>query len=252
MEAEKTGMRRSNRMRFALLPILLVGLLSACVYSPPPLLSYGQTAETLGRGRGSASAEMGLGTHARWGSTDLDTTTKAVGGGRLRLGLSDLLDVGLVGAAGPHSAYLAGPEVKLRIVHLADSDREGGPSFDAAWISGFAVGSALFPDEGTPAPRHTYLAPYTGVLGSGGIRLVQMFLGLRLAASETLGNGERDLTWYPTLAFGVQLRPTRLLTFFAEADLAGGITTADTGYSAVIIYPNFGLSVAFDRLWGEP
>ena len=33
---------------------------------------------------------------------------------------------------------------------------------------------------------------------------------------------------------------------------AGGITTAYTGYSAVIIYPNFGLSVAFDRLWGGP
>ena len=39
----------------------------------------------------------------------------------------------------------------------------------------------------------------TGVLSSGGIRFVQMFLGLRLAASETLSNGERDLTLYPTL-----------------------------------------------------
>jgi len=56
---------------------------------------------------------------------------------------------------------------------------------------------------------------------------------------------------YPTLAFGLQLRPTRLLTFFAEADLAGAITTSDTGHSAVLIYPNFGLSVAFDRLWGD-
>jgi hypothetical protein len=238
-------------MRLALLPILLFGLPSACVYSPPPLLSYGQTADTLGRGRGSASAEMGLGTHARWGGSDLDTTTKAVGGTRLRLGLSEALEVGLVGAAGPHSAYLAGPELKLRIVHLADAQQAGGPSFDAAWISGFGVGSALFP-ESTPARRYTYLAPYTGVLGSGGINWVQMFLGLRLAASETLGNGERDLTWYPTLAFGLQLRPTHMLTFFAEADLAGAITTGNTDSSAVIVYPNFGLSVAFDRLWGGP
>jgi hypothetical protein len=238
--------------RLALLPILLLGLPSACVYSPPPLLSYGQTADTLGRGRGSASAEMGLGTHATWGGSDLDTTTKAVGGTRLRLGLSDVLEVGLVGAAGPHSAYLAGPELKLRIVHLADPQEDAGPSFDAALISGFGVGSALFPEESTPARRYTYLAPYTGVLGSGGIRFIQTFLGLRLAASETLGNGKSDLTWYPTLAFGVQLRPTRILTLFVEADLAGAITTADADYSAVVIYPNFGLSVAFDRLWGGP
>jgi hypothetical protein len=239
-------------MRFDRLPILLLGLISACVYSPPPLLSYGQTAEMLGRGRGSASAEMGLGTHARWGDSDLDTTTKAVGGTRLRLGLSDALEVGLVGAAGPHSAYVAGPEVKLRLMHLTDPEADAAPSFDTAWISGFGVGSALFPDEGTSTRRYTYLAPYTGVLGSGGTRLLQMFLGLRLAASETLGNGEKDLTWYPTLAFGVQLRPTRILTLFVEADLAGAITTANTDYSAVIFYPNFGLSIAFDRLWERP
>lgn len=248
----KPLLRRWHRMGFDLLPILLLGLPSACVYSPPPLLSYGQTAEMLGRGRGSASAEMGLGTHATWGGSDLDTTTKAVGGTRLRLGLSDALEVGLVGAAGPHSAYVAGPEVKLRLMHLTDPEADAASSFDAAWISGFGVGSALFPDESTPTRRYTYLAPYTGVLSSGGIRFVQMFLGLRLAASETLGNGEKDLTLYPTLAFGVQLRPTRILTFFAEADLAGAITTANTDYSAVIIYPNFGLSVAFDRLWERP
>ncbi len=244
----RRGWRRES---IAFLPILLLGLPSACVYSPPPLLSYAQTADTLGRGRGSASAEMGFGTHATWGNSDLDTTTKVVGGTRLRLGLGDVVEVGLVGAVGPHSAYLGGPELKLRVVHLGDPEAKG-PSFDAAWISGFGVGSALFPEEGSPAPRYTFLAPYTGVLGSGGIRFVKMFLGLRLAASETIGNGESDLTLYPTLAFGVQLRPTRILTFFAEADLAAAITTADTNYSAVIIYPNFGLSVAFDRLWGRP
>jgi hypothetical protein len=236
----------------AALPIFLLGLSSACVYSPPPLLSYGQTAEPLGRGRGSASAEMGMGTHAAWGGSDLDTTTKAVGATRLRLGLTDVLDVGLVGAVGPHSAYVAGPELKLRIVHLTDPAVTASPSFDAAWVSGFGVGSALFPEESTPAQRHTYLAPYTGVLGSGGVPFVQTFLGFRIAASETLGNGKSDLTFYPTLAFGVQLRPTRVLTVFAEADLAGAITTADAGYSAVILYPNLGLSVAFDRLWGSP
>ncbi len=245
-----TAARAMARLGSASSLVLALGLAQACVYSPPPLLSYGQTAETLGSGRGSASAEMGLGTHARWGGTDLETTTKAVGGTRLRLGLGDLVEVGLVGAAGPHSAYLGGPELKLRIAHLADSEEDGAPSFNAAWISGFAVGSALFPSGNSPGSRHTYLAPYTGVLGSGGVRFVQTFLGFRLAASETLGNGERDLTLYPTLAFGLQLRPTRALTFFAEADLAGAITTADTGYSAVIVYPNFGLSVAFDRLWG--
>jgi hypothetical protein len=239
-------------MRVAFLLVLLLGLPHGCVYSPPPLLSYGQTADTLGSGRGSASAEMGLGTHARWGGTDLDTTTKAVGGTRLRLGLGDLWEVGLVGAAGPHSAYVGGPEVKLRFAHLADSEADGAPSFNAAWISGFGVGSALFPSGGSSGSRYTYLAPYTGVLGSGGVRLIQTFLGLRLAASETLGNGEKDLTWYPTLAFGLQLRPTRALTFFAEADLVGAITSAHTSYSAVIVYPNFGLSVAFDRLWGSP
>jgi hypothetical protein len=245
-------LRRGNGASFALLPVLLLGLSSACVYSPPPLLSYGQTAESLGQGRASASAEMGRGTHARWGGSELDTTTNTVGATRLRLGLSDTLEVGLVGAAGPHSAYVAGPELKLRVVHLADPEEKDGSSFDAAWISGLGVGSALFPDGGTPARRYTYLAPYTGVLGSGGIRFVQMFLGFRLAASETLGNGESDLTLYPTLAFGVQVRPTRILTLFAEADLAGAITTANTDYSAVMVYPNFGLSVAFDRLWGGP
>jgi hypothetical protein len=250
--ASRSLQRKCRRNGLAWLPILLVGLTSACVYSPPPLLSYGQTAEALGRGRGSASAEMGLGTHATWGGSDLDTTTKAVGGTRLRLGLTDTLEVGLVGAVGPHSTYLGGPELKLRIVHLADPEKEQSSRFDAAWISGFGVGSSSFPDEGTPAPRYTYLAPYTGLLGSGGIREVQMFLGLRLAASETLGNAKRDLTLYPTLAFGVQLRPTRILTVFVEADLAGAITTVDTGNSAVIIYPNFGLSVAFDRLWESP
>jgi hypothetical protein len=194
---------------------------------------------------------MGLGTHATWGSSDLKTTTKAVGGTRLRLGLSEALEVGLVGAVGPRSSYVGSPEIKLRMAHLGDPERSEGASFDAAWISGFGVGSGLASDQ-TDAPRYTYLAPYTGVLSSGGIRFVQMFLGARLAASETLGNGQRDLTLYPTLAFGVQLRPIRSLTFFAEADIVGGITTAKTGYSAVIVYPNFGLSVAFDGLWGNP
>jgi hypothetical protein len=233
-----------------------MGLASAsCVYSPPPLLSYAQTADTLGRGRGSVGVEVGVGTAGSWWNAgnlgDPEITTKAVGASRLRLGIGDHWDMGVVGAAGPQGAYVAGPELKWRFAHLAETETEGAPSFNAAWISGFAVGSALYPHEYTPAPRHFFLAPYTGLLASGGIRVVQMFVGLRLAASETLGNHEMDLTLYPVLAFGVQFRPTHLLTFVAESDLAGGFTTHDMRDSAIIGFLSIGASVAFDELWGD-
>jgi hypothetical protein len=167
----------------------------------------------------------------------------------LRLGLLDDLDVGAVGGLGPNRAFAVGPEAKLRFARYVATREPGQPGFHAALILGLGIGSADFPTSaapGGPIPRHPFIAPYQGLTASGGIELIHMYTGLRLAESETLGNGIKDLTLYPVLAFGVELRPVRALAIFAETDLAGGITTADGHDSAVLFYPSAGVSVAFD------
>ena len=74
---------------------------------------------------------------------------------------------------------------------------------------------------------------------------VQMFVGLRLAGSEVVGNVQDDLTLYPILGFGVQVKPTERLTWYAEGTIAGGFTMHDTGDSALLVYPSTGLSLKF-------
>jgi hypothetical protein len=226
---------------------------ATCVYSPPPVLSHGQGADTLGSGRAAAGVEAGWGALGSWWNArnvgDPEVTTKPVAASRLRIGVGENLDVGLVGGVGPQRGFVAGPELKWRFARFAPDAAPGAPSFNAALISGLGVGSAVYPYENMSAPRHVFIAPYTGVLASGGIEVVQMFVGLRFAASETLGNDVTDLTLYPVLAFGVQLRPTRSVAFFLEGDLAAGITTYDTNDTAVIAYPSAGVAVTFDGLW---
>jgi hypothetical protein len=244
---------------------------ATCVYSPPPVLSQGQGAETLGTGRGAVAAEAGWGRSASWwnarNAADFEVESGAYGAGRLRLGVGDDLDVGLVGGVGPERTFVLGPEVKWRLAHLTLDDAEGRPGFHVALTSGLAAGSALYryattgcttagtclrmPGAGEALPRNTFLAPYTGLVASGGIELVQMFVGLRLAASETLGNGVRDLTLYPALAFGVQLHPTRAFGLYAEGDVAGAITTYDSGDSGLMGFATVGVSVTTDRLWAH-
>jgi hypothetical protein len=226
---------------------------AACAYSPPPLPSHGQGADTLGRGKIAAGLELGRGTTASWWNaddmTDADVNSGWVGGTRLRLGIGDDLDVGIVGAIGPQSTFVLGPEVKWRFAHVAPegSGTEDGPAFHGAWISGVGIGASDDYDPDTELPsRNVFVAPYTGVLGSGGIQAAQMFVGLRLAASETFGNELADLTLYPVLAFGFLLRPSPAWTLFAEADLAGGITTYDLDDSALIVFPSAGFSFSFD------
>jgi hypothetical protein len=73
-----------------------------------------------------------------------------------------------------------------------------------------------------------------------------MFVGLRFAVSEVIGNGEEDLTLYPMLGFGVQVQPSSWCTWYAEGTLASGVTLQDTGDSALIVYPSTGLSLSFD------
>jgi hypothetical protein len=184
---------------------------------------------------------------------DPEVTARPTGAARLRLGLGENLDLGIVGGVGPQRSFVAGPELKWRFAHLAPAGAgPGAPRFNAALISGVGVGSAQYPYEDMPPPRHLYVAPYTGVLASGGIEVVQMLVGLRFAASETFGNSVTDLTLYPVLAFGVQLRPSRAFSLFAEGDLAGGITTRDSNDTAVIGYVTAGLSYTFDGLWSPP
>jgi hypothetical protein len=226
-----------------------------CQYSPPPLPNQGQAADTLGRNRMAVGVEAGWGTTGSWWNADnpadVDVHSGWVGAGRMRLGLGDDLDVGLAGGLGPQGTFVVGPEVKWRFAHLRDEATDGGPAFHAALTSGLGVGSAGY-DYGTgvcsggDCRRDPFVAPYTGILASGGIDVVQMFTGLRLAASETFGNDVTDLTLFPLLAFGVQLRPTPDLTLFAEADVGGGITTSDFDDSGLLIYPSAGISFAFD------
>ena len=222
-------------------------LAAACQYSPPPLLNQGQGADTLGDQQLALAAEAGYGTATsfwqRRGLSNPEVTSGFVGAGRLRYGLSDALDVGLAGGYGPERTFVVGPEIKWRFAHLSPSKAADAPAFDAALIAGLGVGAASYRyGHG----RHVFLAPYQGLTASGGVPLLQMFVGLRLAESETLGNDVGDLTLYPVLAFGVQMRPTPALTLYAETDLAGGITTADTGDSALLFYPTLGASFRFD------
>jgi hypothetical protein len=229
---------------------------AACVYSPPPVLSHGQGADTLGEKRTAVAAEAGWGTVASWWNadnlSDVDINSGFVGVGRVRYGLKPDLDVGGVGALGPHGTFVIAPEVKWRIARFAPRDAEGAPGFHAAVISGLGVGTAEYrldqDEEDESAPRYVFVAPYTGILASGGIQVVQMFSGFRFAASETFGNDRPDLTLYPVLAFGVLVRPNRAVTFYAEGDLAGGITTHDFSDSALIGYPSVGVSVTLDEL----
>lgn len=85
----------------------------------------------------------------------------------------------------------------------------------------------------------------------GGIDVVQMFVGLRLGASEVVGNDENDLTVYPILSFGVEVKPTSPVTLYAEGSVALGITTQDTGDTALSVYPSAGMRIAFDEVWEE-
>jgi hypothetical protein len=241
--------------RLARLSAMLFGvsqLHAACAYSPPPLISQGQGADTLGRGRVTAGVEGGFGTSASWwaarGLADPEVSDGLVGAARLRLGLFEDLDVGLVGALGPEKTLLLGPEVKWRFAEMIATREQGKPGFHAALIAGLGVGSTEFRYGGVAgsAPRHVYLAPYQGITASGGIELIQMYTGVRLAESETLGNGVADLTLYPVLEFGVELRPVEALAIFAETDLAGGFTTADYHDSGVLFYPSAGVSLRFD------
>jgi hypothetical protein len=226
---------------------------ASCNYSPPPVLSQGQGADTLGEKRLALAGELGYGTVASgWNASnlsDVEVNSAAVGVGRLRYGMAPDIDLGLVGGVGPQGTIEAGPELKWRFARLAPDAAVGAPGFHAALISGLAVGTSKFRyDLGSePEPRHVFLAPYTGVTASGGVELVQMFTGLRFAASETFGSGVDDLTLYPVLAFGVQLRPTHALTFYAEGDAAAGITTHDVSDTAMIGCPSVGMSVTFDE-----
>lgn len=246
--------RRTSRIalwqRLAVAALATTQIQAACAYSPPPLPSAGQGADTLGTGRMAAGVEAGYGTSASWWNasnmTDVDVNSKWVGGARLRRGILPNVDLGLVGGVGPQSTFVVGPEFKWRFGHLAAPDVDG-PAFHAAWTTGLGVGASNDYDKNSgEETRDVFLAPYTGVLGSGGIREVQMFVGFRFAASDTFFDETDDLTLYPVLQFGLLLRPTRAITFFVESDLAGGLTTVDFGDSALMFYPSAGVSFA----WG--
>jgi hypothetical protein len=264
-----------------LLPAVLAlsQLGATCAYSPPPVLAHGQGADTLGTARGRVAAEAGWGRAASWwnsySAADFDVHSGLAGVGRLRVGVGQDLDVGLVSGAGPEGTYVLGPEAKWRFARLAMPSEKGSPGLHAALVSGFAAGSALYRydhecsgndcvpgncsgdgclymvETGQPRPRYGFVAPYTGVIASGGIDVVQMYVGLRLAASETLGNRIADLTLYPVLAYGVNLQPDPLLGFYAEGDVAGGLTTQDLSDSALIGYATAGVSLTFDELWAH-
>ena len=263
--------RSAARALLRLLPMLvaLSQLGATCAYSPPPVLAQGQGAETLGTARGNLAAEVGWGRVASWwdshSAADFDAHGGFVGAGRLRVGVTEDVDVGLVGGAGPEGAYVVSPEFKWRFAQLAMPSEKGSPGFHTAVISGFGVGSAWYRydhncsgdgcihmiEGAEPRPRYWFVAPYTGLAASGGVQVVQMYVGLRLAASETLGNGIGDLTLYPVLAYGVKLQPVPLVGCYAEGDVAGGITMQDTGDSALIGYVTAGVSLTIDKLWAR-
>jgi hypothetical protein len=70
-----------------------------------------------------------------------------------------------------------------------------------------------------------------------------MFTGLRVAASETLGNRGYDWTLYPTFAFGVVLQPADWLFLHAEGDLAAGVTLRDTSDTGILAFPTVGMTI---------
>jgi hypothetical protein len=126
----------------------------------------------------------------------------------------------------------------------------GEAAFHASLVSGLGVGIGGFRYTGgsvTAGSHHPYIAPYTGVLVSGGIPILQMFSGLRLAASQTLGTSA-DLTLYPVLAFGVGVRPEPLLRVFLEGDLAAAYTTEVASDSGILGAVTAGMSITFGRL----
>jgi hypothetical protein len=219
---------------------------AACSYTPPPVPSSGQGADTLSPGRLAAGVEAGFGTSASWWNasnmTDVDVNSKWVGALRLRRGMGADVDLGLVGGVGPQHSFVLGPELKWRFAHVADP-AEDGPAFHAAWVTGLGIGAA--DNYAGSARRDVFLAPYSGLLGSGGVQEARMFVGFRFAASDNFFNDRDDLTLYPILQFGFLANPTKHWSLFLETDLAGGLTTQDLGDSALIFYPTAGLSYVF-------
>lgn len=239
---------------------------ASCGYSPPPLPSHGQTAETLGKNNIAITAEAGGGTVASWWDAsniaDVEQTSDAVGAGRFRLGVAEDFDVSLVSAVGHRATWVVGPEFKWRFSHVAPGGASNMPGFQAAWITGVGVGSAalrydvdrcddppsspsscMMIPEDEPWARHPYAAPYTGVLVSAGTRTTQLFTGARFAFSEVFGNRIYDFTLYPTLGFGGQLRPWKRVAFHAETDFGGAIVTNDFADTGVFFYFAGGVTV---------
>ncbi len=236
-----------------LLPIAfgLSQVQASCTYAPPPVLAQGQGGDTLGEGRVNIGAEMGFGASESWWETanvgDPDVNAGPTGVVRARVGVTENLDVGLVGGAGPDDTFVAGPEVKWRFAHLVDRASADQAAFHASLVSGVGIGSTRLVDQGNSSAdgaHHPYLAPYTGVLVSGGVPLLQMFSGLRLAASQTLGTAP-DVTLYPVLAFGVEVRPEPAVRVFVEGDLAAAYTVEDGSDTAILGYFTGGVSVTF-------
>jgi hypothetical protein len=226
---------------------------ATCSYAPPPVLSQGQGGDTLGAGRFNAGAEIGYGAAGSWWKAnnvgDPDINSDPAGAIRFRAGVSDNVDVGVVGGIGPDDTFVAGPEVKWRFASLIDTTSDEKAAFHAALVSGVGVGSAGFRYSGgsvTAGSHHPYVAPYSGILVSGGIPVIQMFSGLRLAGSQTLGTSA-DVTLYPVLAFGVEVHPTDAVRVFVEGDLAGGYTLQDASDSAILGYVTGGMSITFGR-----
>ncbi|HKY39173.1 MAG TPA: hypothetical protein VJN18_24710 [Polyangiaceae bacterium] len=237
-------------LRLGVAALATTQIQAACAYSPPPVPSSGQGADTLGTGRMSGSVEAGFGTSASWWNaanmTDVDLNSQWLGAARFRRGLHPNVDLGVVGGIGPQSTFVLGPEFKWRFGHLAAPEAEG-PAFHAAWATGLGIGASNDYDrESGEEVRDVFLAPYTGVLGSGGVREIQMYVGFRFAASDTFFDETDDLTLYPILQFGLLLQPSEHWTFFAESDLAGGLTTVDFSDSALLFYPSAGVSFT----WG--
>lgn len=250
------GRARGPLFEAALVIFFSSHVAATCNYSPPPMISHGQAADTVGPGGLAAGLEAGWGTSMSWWDVptlaDPDVNSGWVGASRLRLGVGQDIDLGLVGGLGPDRAFVVGPELKWRFAHLRTDDVDGGPAFHAALISGLGIGAArhrYVAAEGEPDPSYLFLAPYTGVLASGGTPGVQMFSGVRFAASESFGNDITDLTLYPVLAFGALVHPHPSWTLWAEGDLATGLTTHDFGDTGVILYPSAGVTVTFDELW---
>lgn len=240
-------------MDWVRLIVALSQVQASCVYAPPPVLAQGQGGDTLGRMRVNAGTEVGYGVVASWwnanGIGDADINSNPAGAVRVRFGVTDDLDVGLVGGLGPDRTIIAGPEVKWRFARLVESAIEGAPAFHASVVSGVGLGSSTFRYGGygvDAGSSHIYVAPYTGLLVSGGIQLIQMYSGFRVAASQTLDASRADLTIYPVLAFGVEVRPERFYHLFVEGDLAGGYTTQNANDAAILGYAVGGVSMTFD------